>query len=63
MSIGYSNGLVVLMDVENQQEIHTFNLDSDITCLSWTQNAKEFHDENDEFQDNRLVSAISKFGN
>lgn len=52
---GYSNGLVVLIDVENQQEINTFNLESDITCLSWTQNTKDVQDEIEEFQDNRLV--------
>lgn len=29
----------------------------DITCLGWTQNTKEFHDENEDIQDNRMFRA------
>lgn len=57
LAIGYSSGLVELLDVENEEEIHSFKLESDITCLSWTQNMKEVQDELEEFQDGRLVSA------
>lgn len=55
LAIGYSNGLITLIDVENQQEIHKINLDSDITCLAWTQNTAEFRDGSDDTQDNRMV--------
>lgn len=52
---GYSTGLVVLLDVENHQEVNVFHLHSDITCLSWTQNITEIHDDIEEIHENRLV--------
>lgn len=45
ISVGYNNGLVVLLDIESQQEIHTTNFSSDITCLGWTNNTKEVYDD------------------
>lgn len=56
LAIGYSNGLVTLIDVENQQEIHKINLDSDITSLAWTQNTNEYQDGTEDSQDNRMVN-------
>lgn len=56
IAIGYSNGFVVLLDIENQQEVHSFKLDSDITCLSWTQNSKEMIDNNE--KNNLIVNII-----
>lgn len=55
LAIGYSNGLVTLIDVENQQELHKINLESDITSMSWTQNTIEFQDGAEDSQDNRMV--------
>lgn len=52
--VGYSNGLVVVLDVENYQEINTFNLESDISTVSWTQNVTEIQDDIED-PENRLV--------
>lgn len=41
IAVGYSNGLVILLDIENQHEINQIKLDGDITCLGWTQNSRE----------------------
>lgn len=45
ISIGYSNGLFALLDIESQQEIHTKNFNSDITFIGWTNNTKEVLDD------------------
>lgn len=55
LAIGYSNGLLALIDVENQQEIHKINLESDMTFLAWTQNTTEFQDGAEDIRDNRMV--------
>lgn len=52
---GYSNGLVVVLDVENYQEINTFNLEGDISSVSWTQNVTEIQDDIED-PENRLVT-------
>ncbi|XP_055586995.1 anaphase-promoting complex subunit 4 [Uranotaenia lowii] len=41
MSIAYSNGLIILINIENKEEIYSFNVKSDITCMNWTDNIKE----------------------
>lgn len=41
IAVGYSTGLVILLDIENQHEINQIQLDGDITCLGWTQNSRE----------------------
>lgn len=55
-SLGYSNGQVVLLNVENHEELNIYQLHSDITCLSWTQNMSEIHDDVEDSNENRLVS-------
>ncbi|XP_055523633.1 anaphase-promoting complex subunit 4 [Wyeomyia smithii] len=44
MAIAYSNGTVLLINIENKEEIYSFNVKSDITCLSWTENTSEIPD-------------------
>uniref|UniRef100_A0A182T898 Anaphase-promoting complex subunit 4 n=1 Tax=Anopheles maculatus TaxID=74869 RepID=A0A182T898_9DIPT len=41
IAIGYSNGTVLLIDLETKEEIHSFSVQTDITCLSWTENTDE----------------------
>lgn len=53
VAVGYSNGWVALLDVENQHEVHAFQLNGDIQCLHWTQNEREIVDDSD--SDNPLV--------
>ncbi|XP_063707416.1 anaphase-promoting complex subunit 4 [Culicoides brevitarsis] len=36
IAVGYNNGLVVLLDIENKEEIYSFHLNCDITCMIWT---------------------------
>lgn len=36
LAIGYSNGLITLLDIENHEEIFSLQLSGDITCMSWT---------------------------
>lgn len=36
LAIGYSNGLITLLDIENHEEIFTLRLSGDITCMCWT---------------------------
>lgn len=57
--VGYSTGLVVLLDIENQQEINSFKLDADITYLGWTQNTRDISDGSDD--DNLLVRSEHTF--
>lgn len=40
IAVGYNNGLVVLLDIENKEEVHTFNLHCDISCMIWTNCSK-----------------------
>lgn len=40
IAVGYNNGLVVLLDIENKEEVHTFNLNCDISCMIWTNCSK-----------------------
>lgn len=54
VAVGYSNGCVALLDIENQHEIHSFQLNGDVQCLNWTQNNREIVDDSD--SDNPLVS-------
>lgn len=55
LAIGYDTGIVLLIDVENQEEIHEIELDAEIKCLCWTQNTKEYRNDGDDIQDNRMV--------
>uniref|UniRef100_A0A182K3T0 Anaphase-promoting complex subunit 4 n=1 Tax=Anopheles christyi TaxID=43041 RepID=A0A182K3T0_9DIPT len=41
IAIGYSNGTILLVDLETKEEIHNFSVNQDITCLSWTENIDE----------------------
>ena len=41
IAIAYNNGIVQLLNLENQNEIHSFNIQSDIDCMNWTHNTKE----------------------
>uniref|UniRef100_A0A182Y7A5 Uncharacterized protein n=1 Tax=Anopheles stephensi TaxID=30069 RepID=A0A182Y7A5_ANOST len=41
IAIGYSNGTVLLIDLETKEEIHSFSVQTDITCLCWTENTDE----------------------
>ncbi|XP_065091153.1 anaphase-promoting complex subunit 4 [Ochlerotatus camptorhynchus] len=41
MAIAYSNGTVLLINIENKEEIYSFNIKSDISCMNWTENVKE----------------------
>lgn len=61
LAIGYDTGLMLLIDVENQQEIHALELDSEVKCLGWTQNTKEYHDDSEDIQDNRMVRLTLSF--
>ncbi|XP_053670386.1 anaphase-promoting complex subunit 4 [Anopheles nili] len=45
ISIGYSNGTILLIDIESKEEVHKFSVKSDITCLSWTENTDEISTE------------------
>lgn len=49
IAVGYSTGLVVLLDIENQHNspITQFKLDGDITYLGWTQNTQDISDGSD----------------
>ncbi|KAJ6640094.1 Anaphase-promoting complex subunit 4 [Pseudolycoriella hygida] len=48
IAIGYNTGLVILLDIGTQNEISSFNVNSDITCFSWTQSNKEIEDSTDD---------------
>ncbi|XP_071452443.1 anaphase-promoting complex subunit 4 [Hetaerina americana] len=39
IAIGYSTGEFLLVDVENAETLHSGTVDSEITCLSWAQEA------------------------
>ncbi|XP_058812704.1 anaphase-promoting complex subunit 4 [Topomyia yanbarensis] len=41
MAIAYSNGTVLLINIENKEEIYSFDVKSDITCINWTENTRE----------------------
>ncbi|KXJ69427.1 hypothetical protein RP20_CCG027068 [Aedes albopictus] len=41
MAIAYSNGIVLLINIENKEEIYNFNVKADISCINWTENNKE----------------------
>ncbi|XP_062535829.1 anaphase-promoting complex subunit 4 isoform X2 [Armigeres subalbatus] len=41
MAIAYSNGTIILINIENKEEIYNFNIKSDISCMSLTENDKE----------------------
>ncbi|XP_055629250.1 anaphase-promoting complex subunit 4 [Toxorhynchites rutilus septentrionalis] len=41
MAIAYSNGAVLLINIENKEEIHNFSVKSDIRCMNWTDNTTE----------------------
>uniref|UniRef100_A0A8W7PTX4 Anaphase-promoting complex subunit 4 n=1 Tax=Anopheles coluzzii TaxID=1518534 RepID=A0A8W7PTX4_ANOCL len=41
IAIGYSNGTILLVDLETKEEIHSFSVKQDITCLTWTENTDE----------------------
>ncbi|CAO1420803.1 unnamed protein product [Diamesa serratosioi] len=41
LGIAYSNGLIMLIDIEIKEEIHSFKVDKDIKSICWTQNAVE----------------------
>lgn len=45
--VAYNTGDVILLDVENKDELHAFNLQSDIVKIRWTQNNKELAVDND----------------
>lgn len=47
VAVGYSSGHVALLDIELQLVVHSFELDADICCLSWTLNNREIHDDGD----------------
>lgn len=47
VAVGYSDGWVVLLDIENHHENLSFQLNGDIACLNWTQNYKEIVDDSD----------------
>lgn len=38
--LAYNNGLVLLTDIENNEELHSFKLNQDIKMLCWTQNSE-----------------------
>lgn len=40
IAVGYNNGLVVLLDIENKEEVYTCNLNCDISCMIWTNCSK-----------------------
>lgn len=40
-STAYSNGIVLLINIENKEEIYNFNVKADISCINWTENNKE----------------------
>uniref|UniRef100_A0A182JMB5 Uncharacterized protein n=1 Tax=Anopheles atroparvus TaxID=41427 RepID=A0A182JMB5_ANOAO len=41
IAIGYSNGTVLLINIETKEEVHSFSVEADITCMSWTENTEE----------------------
>lgn len=59
--LGYSNGTVIQIDVENQCECNTLQLESEVACLAWTRNRKPFLDESKESEDIRLVIENTEF--
>ncbi|XP_058062186.1 anaphase-promoting complex subunit 4 [Anopheles bellator] len=38
IAIGYSNGAIVLINIENKEEVHSFSVESDISFMNWTEN-------------------------
>lgn len=55
IAIGYNNGFVVLLDIENREEIYSYNLESDITCMHWTNLVKSIIPEIEEEQLVRMI--------
>ncbi|XP_058465816.1 anaphase-promoting complex subunit 4 isoform X2 [Malaya genurostris] len=41
MAIAYSNGTILLINIENKEEIYSFDVKSDISCINWTENTNE----------------------
>lgn len=37
LAIAYDSGTVLLVDIENKDIVHSFSVDAEITCLSWSQ--------------------------
>lgn len=60
IAVGYSTGLVVLLDIENQHVINSIKLDGDIACMGWTQNTREISNSTD--VDNKLVGSVVNWG-
>lgn len=41
IATAFSNGQIVLVDVESKEELHSYLINGDIASLSWTRNTKE----------------------
>lgn len=54
IAVGYNNGLVVLLDIENKEEVYSFNLNCDISCMIWTNCAKPILNPEDEDDNNHF---------
>lgn len=48
LGIAYNNGLIVLVDIETKEEIHSIRVEKDIKTICWTQNIAEI-DESERF--------------
>uniref|UniRef100_A0A336MQA3 Anaphase-promoting complex subunit 4 n=1 Tax=Culicoides sonorensis TaxID=179676 RepID=A0A336MQA3_CULSO len=36
IAVGYNNGLIVLLDIENKEEVYTLNMECSVSCMLWT---------------------------
>ena len=61
IAIGYSSGLVVLVDVETGENVHSFNpCNEQITALTWENNNSSLPDETINFLQSKLLPQPSK---
>ncbi|XP_049535676.1 anaphase-promoting complex subunit 4 [Anopheles darlingi] len=40
IAIGYSNGTILQLDIETKDVVHSFSVQSDISCMNWTDNGE-----------------------
>lgn len=58
MILGYSNGKVIIFDIESQLEIHSFDVNDDIAYLGWTHNSLELCEDRENDEENVLVTVL-----
>lgn len=56
LGIGYSNGLITLVDIESKEDIHSFSVENaDITSICWTQNYVEIDESERSILENHKI--------